>query len=70
MQVLRNILSGSRYLIIIAVLGTLAASIIVLCYSAITVVNVLIKIFFNHNIFTTDEIKIVAASSVELIDLF
>lgn len=70
MHVLRNILAGSRYLIIISVLGTLIGSIIVLGYGAITVVGVLIHIFFVRNIFTTDEVKVVAASSVELIDLF
>lgn len=39
-------------------------------YGAVTVVGVLINIFFNHNVFTTEEVKIVAVSSVELIDLF
>ena len=70
MNVLRNILTGSRYLIVISVLGTLVGSIIVLGYGAITVVGVLITILFNRNMFTTEEAKIVAASSVELIDLF
>ena len=70
MHVIRNILAGSRYLIIISVLGTLVGSIIVLGYGAITVVGVLIHIFFVRNIFTTDDVKVVAASSVELIDLF
>ena len=67
MNVLRNILAGSRYLIIISVIGTLIGSIIVLGYGAITVVGVLINVFFNHNVFTTEEVKVVAASSVELI---
>ena len=70
MNVLRNILAGSRYLIIISVLGTLVGSIIVLGYGAVTVVGVLIQIFFVRDIFTTDEIKIVAVASVEVIDLF
>jgi uncharacterized membrane protein YqhA len=70
MHVLRNILGGSRYLIIIAVLGTLVASITVLIYGAITVINVLIHIFFMNNLFTTDQVKLVAFSTVELIDLF
>jgi uncharacterized membrane protein YqhA len=70
MNVLRNILAGSRYLIIISVLGTLVGSIIVLGYGAVTVVGVLIQIFVVRNIFTTEEIKIVAVASVELIDLF
>ena len=70
MHVLRNILAGSRYLIIISVVGTLVGSIIVLGYGAITVVVVLFHIFFVRNLFTTDDVKIVAVSSVELIDLF
>jgi uncharacterized membrane protein YqhA len=70
MNVLRNILTGSRYLIIISVLGSLVGSIVVLGYGAVTVVGVLIQIFFVRNIFTTDEVKIVAVASVELIDLF
>jgi uncharacterized membrane protein YqhA len=70
MNVFRNILAGSRYLIFISVIGTLIGSIIVLGYGAITVIGVLINIFFNHIVFTTEEVKIVAVSSVELIDLF
>ena len=69
MHVLRNILAGSRYLIIIAVFGTLIASITVLVYGAITVVGVMIDLIVHH-VVTTDEIKVVAASTVELIDLF
>ena len=70
MNVLKNILTGSRYLIIISVLGTLVGSIIVLGYGVVTVMGVLIQIFFVRNIFSTDEVKIVADASVELIDLF
>ncbi|HEY6284849.1 MAG TPA: YqhA family protein [Ktedonobacteraceae bacterium] len=70
MHVLRNILASSRYLIIISVVGTLVGSIIVLGYGAITVVVVLIHIFFVRNLFTTDDVKVVAVPSVELIDLF
>jgi len=69
MDVFRKILTGSRFLIIISVLGTLIGSIIVLGYSAATVIGVLISIIFQHQ-FSTNEVKIVAASSVELIDLF
>ncbi len=70
MNVLRSLLTGSRYLIIISVLGTLVGAIIVLGYGAVTVVGVLIQIFFVRNIFSTEEVKIVAVASVELIDLF
>ena len=69
MGMFRNILTGSRFLIIISVLGTLVGSIIVLVYGAVTVIGVLVTIIFQHQ-FSTDEVKIVAASSVELIDLF
>ncbi len=69
MGVLRKILAGSRFLIIISVLGTLAGSIIVLGYGAVTVIGVLITIVYFHQ-FSTEEVKIVAATSVELIDLF
>lgn len=70
MNVLRKILSGSRYLVILSVLGTLVGSIIVLGYGVVTVVGVSITIFFSRAIFNTEEAKIVAASSIELIDLF
>ncbi len=69
MGVLRKILAGSRFLIIISVLGTLIGSIIVLGYGAVTVIGVLLSIILQHE-FSTNEVKIVAASSIELIDLF
>ena len=69
MGVFRKILAGSRFLIIISVLGTLLGSIIVLGYGAVTVIAVFINIIFRHE-FSTNEVKIVAASSIELIDLF
>ena len=47
MNLLKKILTGSRYLIIISVLGTLLGSIIVLGYGAVTVVGVLITNFFG-----------------------
>ncbi len=69
MGIFRNILTGSRFLILISVLGTLIGSIVVLVYGAVTVIGVLIAIFSQHH-FSTEDVKIVAASSVELIDLF
>jgi uncharacterized membrane protein YqhA len=42
----------------------------VLIYGAITVIGVLIHIFLIRNIFTTDQVKVVAFSTIELIDLF
>jgi uncharacterized membrane protein YqhA len=66
---LRTILAGSRYLVIIAVLGTLVTSISVLAYGGITVVSIIIAMF-PHAIFTVDGAKHVAIEGVEMIDLF
>lgn len=56
MGVFWKILTGSRFLIIISVLGTLIGSVIVLGYSAATVIGVLISIIFQHQ-FSTNEVK-------------
>ncbi len=53
---LRRILAGSRYLIIIAVLGTFLAAIAVLVYGGLTVVHVIYEMFASSQ-FTTDEAK-------------
>jgi uncharacterized membrane protein YqhA len=41
----RNILASSRYLIIIAVVGSFLASLTVLIYDFLTVVNIVIEVF-------------------------
>lgn len=69
MRMLRNIVAGSRYMLIIAVLGTFVASLTVLLYAGFSVVINLIDIFSQFH-FTTEEIKHVAITSIELIDLF
>ena len=48
MEVIGKILAGSRFLIIISVLGSLTGSIIVLGYGAVTVIGVLISIIIYH----------------------
>lgn len=69
MRILRNIIAGSRYMLIIAVLGTFLASLTVLLYAGITVVLLMIGIFAQFK-FTIEDIKHVALTSIELIDLF
>jgi uncharacterized membrane protein YqhA len=65
----RNILAGSRYLIIIAVVGSFLASLTVLIYDFLTVVNVVIEVFAHHT-FTPEDSKHLAFESIEMIDLF
>jgi hypothetical protein len=45
MQMFRNIIGGSRYMLLIAVLGTFVASLAVLSYAGFTVVLLMIAIF-------------------------
>ena len=65
----RNILASSRYLIIIAVVGSFLASLTVLIYDFLTVVNIVIEVF-AHPAFTPENSKHVAFESIEMIDLF
>ena len=65
---LRRALAGSRYLVIIVVIGTFLASIAVLVYGAFTVVSIIIDVF-THG-FTITGAKYFAVDASELIDLF
>ncbi|GHO87459.1 YqhA family protein [Dictyobacter formicarum] len=69
MPVLRRVLSGSRYLILIAVAGSLLASIILLLYGAAMIVKLAIEVA-THPIFTTEDAKPLAVACIEVIDLF
>jgi uncharacterized membrane protein YqhA len=69
MRALRNIIAGSRYMLIIAVFGTFVASLAVLLYAGIAVVLLMIG-FFAQFKFQIEDIKHVAITSIELIDLF
>ncbi len=65
----RRILAGSRYLVIIAVIGAFLAAVTVLIYGGLTVVNIIIGVF-GHGAFTTDGAKHLAVECIEMIDLF
>jgi uncharacterized membrane protein YqhA len=66
---LRRALAASRYLIIIAVIGTFLASIGILIYDGITIVSIIIDAFI-HGAFSDVGAKHVAVDAIELIDLF
>lgn len=66
---LRRILARSRYLIVIAVIGSFLSSVIVLVYDFITVLGIAFNIV-AHPIFDVSEGKRLAVESIEVIDLF
>ena len=66
---LRNILASSRYLLIIAVIGSFLTSITLLIYGGLSVGSIIIEVFV-HRTFTSDEFKHLAVEDIELIDLF
>ena len=65
----RQILAGSRYLIIIAVIGSFLASITLLVYGGATVVGIMVETF-THSVFTPAGARQLAVECIELIDLF
>lgn len=66
---LRRVLAGSRYLIVIAVVGTFLAAVTMLVYGLLTVIFVMIEAF-THTGFTTVEARHIAFEFIELIDVF
>jgi hypothetical protein len=56
---IRNIIAGSRYMLIIAVLGTFISSVAVLLYAGITVVFLMIGVYARFD-YSVEEIKQVA----------
>src|SRR5690242_4237705 len=66
---LRRILAASRYLVVIAVVGSFVAAITVLIDGALTVVNVVIETF-THGVFTSVGAKHLALECIDIIDLF
>jgi uncharacterized membrane protein YqhA len=66
---LQRILSGSRYLVIIAVFSTFLASVSILIYGGITVLSLIYEMFVTRQ-FTPDEAKHFAVEFIEMIDLF
>ncbi len=66
---LRRILASSRYLVIIAVLGSFLAFVALLIYAAITLGTIVFGLFV-HPTFTVEGSKHLAIGCIEVIDLF
>ena len=66
---LRRVLAASRYLVVIAVIGSFLASVLVLIYGALTVVSIMLEVV-AHPSFTTEGAKHLAVECIEVIDLF
>ncbi len=66
---LRKLFASTRYLILIAIIGTLLISLTLLIYTGIAVVNIIIEAF-THSGFTAQEGKHLAVESIQMIDLF
>lgn len=63
-----KLLGNSRYVVFIAVIGLLLASIAVYVYSGILTVNVIVEAFQNG--FNTEQARAFSSELIELIDLF
>jgi uncharacterized membrane protein YqhA len=66
---LGRIIMWSRYLVIIAILGSFIAAVVVLVYGGLGVLGI-IRDAFAHSIFTEAESKRLAVECIDLIDLF
>jgi len=66
---LRRILVGSRYLVLIAVIGAFLASVVLLIYGGLTVVSIMFETV-THATFTANGSKHLAVECIEVIDLF
>ncbi len=66
---LRHILASSRYLVVIAVIGSFLAALTVLVYGGLTVFNILVSTF-SHLTFTAEEARHLSVECIEIIDLF
>lgn len=66
---LRRILAGSRYLIIIAVIGSFLASVALLIYGGLAVLGIVFEVL-THGLPTAVGTKHLAVECIEVIDLF
>ncbi|HEV2654665.1 MAG TPA: YqhA family protein [Ktedonobacteraceae bacterium] len=66
---LRRILASSRYLVVIAVIGSFLTAVTALIYGGLATLN-LIMSTFSHLSFTEEGIKHFSIADIEIIDLF
>ncbi len=69
MNVLNKIMSSSRYIVLIAVFGTLAASLTLLVYEALVVAEGLIRVI-RKGVVSTEDAKLLAVYLVQAADVF
>lgn len=65
---LRRILAGSRYLVVIAVIGSFVASLVVLVYGGLTALSIGFDAF-SHGTFNVDGARHLSVEAIEVIDL-
>ncbi len=66
---LRRILAASRYLVVIAVLGSFLAFVTIIIYGGATVIGIIAEVI-THPQFTANGSKHLAVECIEIIDLF
>src|SRR5512135_2786541 len=66
---LRRVLAGSRYFIVIGVVGSFLASIALLVFGGLKTIQVIISTFFGGD-FSQTSAKVVAVGFIEILDLF
>jgi uncharacterized membrane protein YqhA len=68
-NMVRRALSGSRYVIVLAVIGTLLSSLTLLVYGALTAVDIVIDTIRHHSV-SPEGSKDLSIEFIELVDLF
>jgi uncharacterized membrane protein YqhA len=69
MNMLRRVLAGSRYFIVIGVVGSFLASITLLIYGGLKTISLIISTFAGSD-FSQTSAKYVAVGFIEILDLF
>jgi uncharacterized membrane protein YqhA len=69
-RVVRRILASSRYFIVVAVLGSFAASATALVYGGLATAAVIVQTFGSGDLFQKGAVKVLQVELVTIIDLF
>ena len=68
--VVRRILASSRYFIVVAVLGSFAASAAALVYGGLATAGIILQTFGSGDLFSEGGVKLLQVKLVTLVDLF
>jgi len=69
MKLMNRIFASSRYIVLIAVLGTLAASLTLLVYEALVVADGVIRVI-RKGVLSTGDAKLLAVELIQAVDVF